>query len=94
MANTSGFSGASKYRSKIVVACTNASGEPDLFFFIMEGIPADALNDGEHYDHAKRYAESQGYEGDMVVFDSGDMSDAFAGIFAWGSASVAQYGDC
>lgn len=80
-------------KTNIVVACTNASGDPDLFFFVLDGLDDDAIDDGGHYDAAKQYALTQGYEAPMVVFDGGDMSDALDGLFAWDTATVVQYAD-
>lgn len=79
-------------KSKIVVACYDASGKPDLFFFIMENIPEVDYNDGLHYDACAEYAEEQGYDtGNAVVFDEGDMSESLEKLFNWGTASIADY---
>lgn len=75
---------------KIVVACTNASGDADLFFFILDKLPEDEYDLGNHYDFAGDYAESQGYEGQMVVFDD-SMPKALEDIFVWESATVVDY---
>lgn len=75
----------------IVVACTNANGDADLFFFKME-LENDQYDLGEHYEAAKNYADDQGYEGEMVVFDN-SMPKALHDIFVWESASTINIED-
>jgi hypothetical protein len=74
---------------KIVVACTNANGDADLFFFVMK-IAEEHYNNGDHYDAAKDHAEANGYEAPMVVFDD-SMPTALENIFVWESASVVDF---
>lgn len=52
----------------MVVACRNASGEPDLFFCEVEADP----NTGDHVLMALAEAEEHGYEGPMIVADEFD----------------------
>jgi hypothetical protein len=73
---------------KIVVACTNASGDADLFFFVIK-IAEEKYDLGYHYDAAKDHAEANGYEAPMVVFDD-SMPTALENIFVWESASVIE----
>jgi hypothetical protein len=75
---------------KIVVAATNANGDADLFFFIMDNIPEDQYNDGGHFEAAMQHAENEGYEHPMVVFDDG-MPIALENIFEWETASVISH---
>jgi hypothetical protein len=75
---------------KMVVACTNANGDADLFFFIMDKIPEDQYDLGGHFDAAKEHAENEGYEHPMVVFDD-SMPIALENIFEWETASVISH---
>lgn len=68
---------------KCMVAGTNASGEPDLTFVIIECTERQYLG-GEHYDQAKEYAEDEGYEKPFVAFDENDYAGkALAQLFEW-----------
>jgi hypothetical protein len=75
---------------KIVVAATNANGDADLFFFIMNNIPLGEYEEGNHFDAAIQHAENEGYEHPMVVFDDG-MPTALEDIFHWETASVISH---
>lgn len=79
-----------KLKMKIVVACTNANGDADLFFFILDDVPEDRYDLGEHFDAAMLHAENEGYEYPMVVFDD-SMPTALENIFIWETASVIKH---
>ena len=72
---------------KCVVACHNASGEPDLYFCKVNCSEAD-YEVGEHYEIAEGEATEQGYSGPMVVFDENDGPKALFDLFVWESASI------
>ena len=74
---------------KCVVACANASGEPDFFFCRVECSEQD-YEVGEHYDIAEGFAREEGYCGLMVVFDENDGPDWLFDHFVWESSSVAR----
>lgn len=61
-----------------IVACTNANGEPDLFFCLAENAP-----------HAIRLANEEGYEQPYVVFDEEDrcFKNGLENLFQWESLS-------
>lgn len=80
--------------SRMLVACRNAQGGPDIFFFEMTEIEIEDQDNGNHYDAAEAYAESLGYEHPMLCFDEGDASEAFKGIFEWGTASKVTFAQC
>lgn len=73
---------------KCVIACHNASGEPDLFFCKVTCTKQEYGN-GDHYERAENYAKDQGYSGPMVVFDEHDGPKALFDLFVWESASTA-----
>lgn len=82
---------------KMIVACYNASGEPDLFFFIMRDIPVDDYDDGDHYDAACAYAVEQDYDAKdlAVVFDEKDNAGkAMLPLFQWDTATIVDYDYC
>ena len=73
---------------KTVVACYNASGEPDFFFVLVE-LSRDYFLEGRHYQAAGEQAENEGYEGPFVMYDEYDPpGDSFIGLFEWASAST------
>lgn len=72
---------------KCVVACHNASGEPDLFF-VKVSCSDDEYSIGDHYEKAEGAACEQGYSGPMVVFDENDGPKALFKLFDWKTASV------
>lgn len=72
---------------KMVVAATNANGEPDLFFCKVI-CSEEQYQEGRHYDAAKRKAEQEGYEGQMVAFDERDPPKRLFDLFVWNSAEV------
>ncbi len=53
---------------RCVVACTNANGEPDLYF-VKVHCSLEDFDDGEHYEGAKESALREDHEGPFVVFD-------------------------
>ena len=79
-----------KLKMKIVVAATNANGDSDLYFFILDDIPEDCYDNGDHFDAAIEQAENEGYEHPMVVFDDG-MPIALENLFDWETASVIKH---
>ncbi len=72
---------------KMIVACTNANGEPDLYFFRLK-TTHDEVADGRHYDRAKIIAKEQDNEGPFVVWDEDDAPQAMLDLFEWKSAST------
>jgi len=72
---------------KCVVACHNASGEPDLFF-VKVACSQEEYDYGDHYEKAEDEATQQGYSGSMVVFDENDGPSGLFGLFVWDSAGV------
>lgn len=72
---------------KCVVACYNASGEPDLFFCKVR-CTEEEYSYGDHYEKAEDYAVEQGYSGGMVVFDENDGPKALFDLFVWESATT------
>lgn len=72
---------------KCVVACHNASGEPDLFFVKVECSEVD-YDHGDHYEKAESAAYDEGYSGPMVVFDENDGPSGLFALFTWESASI------
>ena len=73
---------------KCIVAGTNANGEPDLYFCIVN-CTIDQGHNGNHYDTAKEMAEDNGYEGPFVAFDERDSAGhAMLDLFEWSTAST------
>ena len=72
---------------KMIVAGTNANGEPDLYFLKIR-CTFEEYNEGEHYLLAQRKAEEEGYERPFVVFDEHDSAGkAMLPLFTWETAS-------
>jgi hypothetical protein len=80
---------------KICVACTNANGEPDIFFFKLGMYSLeedyDAELDDYPYEAIKGIAEENDYEGPYVIWDETDY--LFRNLdceskFEWDSASI------
>lgn len=57
---------------RILVAGTNAGGEPDFFACVVTAAQSD-FDDGTHYEMAKELAEDEGYEGPFVCFDENNQ---------------------
>lgn len=58
---------------RVAVACTGASGEPELPIFTVH--VTDHQHDlGEHYDLAQQAAADEGYEGPFVCFDDQEFA--------------------
>lgn len=74
---------------KMVVAATNAGGEPDLYFCKVDCAEQD-YQLGWHYEAAKNAAKDNGYEGEMVAFDENDPPKPLFNLFNWDSATVYQ----
>jgi hypothetical protein len=73
---------------KVVVACYNASGEPDFFFCKVNCLPAD-YDEGVHYEIAKQAAKDNGYERPNVAYDESDSpAKELFKMFEWDSASL------
>lgn len=53
---------------KMMVACTSANGEADLFICTVHCTAAEKAN-GDHYEMAEDMALAAGYEGSFVGFD-------------------------
>ena len=75
-----------KQTIRIVVAGTNANGEPDLFFCRVI-CRQEQYDKGEHYDAAADTAIQNGYESPFVIFDEHDPPKALFNLFAWDNAS-------
>lgn len=56
---------------KVVVLCSNSSGELELHTCAPEATSAQ-IADGDHYDFAKQNAEFNSFEGPMIAFDGTD----------------------
>lgn len=68
---------------RCVVACRNASGEPDFFFCIVP-VSQEDYEEGVHYDLAIQDAHDNGYEGRyMVVCDEFDPGFRFFEDVDW-----------
>ena len=80
---------------KMIVACWDSNGSPDLYFCIVE-IPEFCRynNDGEHYDVAINAAKNDGYDVPQnnltVCWDEWDAPKALLNLFDWKTASVHQ----
>ena len=73
---------------KVMVACSNASGEPD-FYFVKVRCTQEQYDNGDHYDAAKDAASERDYEGAMVAFDENDSAGkAMLPLFVWESAGI------
>ena len=72
---------------KCVIACFNASGEPDFFFCIVKCSESD-YDVGLHYEKAEEFAKEEGYSGPMIVYDENDGPDWLFDHFVWESSSV------
>lgn len=75
---------------KCVVACVNSNGEPDFFFVKISGTE-EQINDGNHYEKAKTFCDSEGYES-FLAYDENDccFQTCFENSFAWESASIVE----
>lgn len=75
---------------KCVIACINSNGEPDFFFVKVNGTE-DQINDGYHYDAAKKYCDDEGYVSHLA-YDENDcgFTACFENSFVWESASVIE----
>lgn len=72
---------------KMMVACHNASGEPDIYFCKIR-CTYEEYCEGEHYALAEWKAEDAGYEGPFVsICDDDSAGRAIVGHFAWETAS-------
>lgn len=69
---------------KVVVACTNANGEPDFTFCVVKH-RQEQYDEGDHYDAAINQACENGYEGDMVCYDQNDGPAWLFEHFEWTS---------
>jgi hypothetical protein len=67
---------------RMVVACRNASGEPDLFSCEVAASPGD----GDQYELATATAKAAGYQEPMVAADESDR--LFRLVEAYGSKSM------
>lgn len=61
-------------KQKVMVACTNASGEADIFTCTVK-VSEKQLLRGEHYDQSEKLAKENGYEGPFVCFDSHEQKN-------------------
>ena len=75
--------------NRMVVACTNSSGEPD-FAFVTVRCTDEQRDDGDDYEAAKKWASENDYEEPMVAFNC-EVDSAGKSIvdqFTWESASI------
>jgi len=75
---------------RMVVACTNLCGEPDLAMVKVKTHGNNAVDEGIDVDLAEKWAIENGYEAPFVVFNC-DHNSAGLGIaynFAWDTATV------
>lgn len=73
---------------KCIVACTNSSGEPDLYFAKVK-CTKDQYETGKHYDAIKDEAANEGYMEPFIVYDQNDRAGKFMlSLFVWDSASI------
>lgn len=71
-----------------MVACTNACGEPDLYFVIIS-CSEEQYNNGDHYQYTELCAMDEGYEGPFVCFDENDSAGkALLHLFAWNTSKI------
>jgi hypothetical protein len=69
---------------KMIVAATNANGDPDFYFCKVDCTEQDAQL-GLHYEAAKNAAKDNGYEGEMFAFDGDDPPKPLFNLFNWDS---------
>lgn len=60
---------------RMIVACTNANGSPDLFSTVLKATEKQ-ISEGDHYDMVKIAAHNAGYEGKMVAFEMPEFKKA------------------
>lgn len=58
---------------KVIVAATNANGEPDFFGCVVRCSQV-AIDEGTHYEIAIAKAEANGFEKPAVAFDEEDTA--------------------
>lgn len=58
---------------KTVVLAYHGSGVQE-FVHLTVDVTEEMYDNGEHYDHAKKYAASQGFEEPMIAFDENDTA--------------------
>lgn len=75
---------------RMVIACINASGEPDLAFVKVKTTGADAVDQGLDVTFAEQWATENDYEGPFVTFncDHNSAGLSIADNFTWETASV------
>ncbi|WP_298636761.1 hypothetical protein [uncultured Umboniibacter sp.] len=59
----------------VIVACSNASGEADMFVATGIEVTYEQYQVGIHYDLAKEMAADEGYGGPMVCFDKNEVAN-------------------
>ena len=75
-----------KQTTRMVVAGTNANGEPDLFFCRVI-CRQEQYDTGDHYDAAADTALLNGYGSPFVIFDEHDPPKSLFNLFDWDTAS-------
>lgn len=75
--------------NRMVVACTNSSGEPD-FAFVRVRCTDEQRDDGDDYEAAKKWASENDYEEPMVAFNCevDSAGKSIVDLFTWESSSV------
>ena len=75
---------------RCIVTCTNANGEPDLFFVKVQCTKKD-IEHGQHYDAAREAACQAGYEaniGSLVYDEDNAAGKTLASLFYWSNANT------
>jgi len=75
---------------RMAIACTNASGEPDLAFVKVKTTGADAVDEGRDVDLAEQWASENDYEAPFVTFncDHNSAGKTIAEHITWETATV------
>lgn len=61
---------------RVVMACTNSNGSPDLIVASVVDVTPSAIEAGDHYTSAYRKAMALGYEPPFVCFDENELPKA------------------
>lgn len=77
--------------TKCIVAATNANGEPD-FYFVMVESTQEQYDNGDHYEAAKEKAKKEGYEPRLVFDQNDEGGKAILEVFDWRLASTITVG--
>ena len=72
---------------KCVVSATNANGEPDLYFVIVQ-CTVEQFESGLHYAAAKASAETNGYEAYLAYDEFDTVGKTLLPLFEWDTATI------